>query len=334
LFAASFDDEQDDPTPSRLPLVLVANDQEWSARSLETILGPSGYAVLRAYTGRQALELARAVRPDLVILDARLPDVDGLELCARLRDDPVIGVATPIVVTTSDSVQRTPSIEAYRAGAWEFCRHPLDAEVLLLKLGTFLRAKRLTDDLVDRGLLDVDTGLYNMRGLVRRAREVGAASFRQHGALACVVVSADAPRGPADVAGGEVPRRIAAHVAEVCRRASRECDIVGRIGHREFGIIAPATEGRGAVRLVERLQQSLEDAPFALGDGERRLGLEAGYCAVDDYAESTVDVIEMLLRAASALRDLRAQQRPSERIRSFEQTLARHTRGAVTSPDR
>ena len=43
------------PIPSRPPLVLIANDQEWSARSLESILGPAGYAVLRAYTGRQAL---------------------------------------------------------------------------------------------------------------------------------------------------------------------------------------------------------------------------------------------------------------------------------------
>src|SRR5215218_1743776 len=74
--------------PLRPPLVLVANDQEWSARSLESILGPNGYAVLRAYTGRQALELARSAQPDVVIVDVRMPDIDGLDVCEVLRDDP------------------------------------------------------------------------------------------------------------------------------------------------------------------------------------------------------------------------------------------------------
>src|SRR5215218_5777770 len=74
--------------PRRPPLVLVANDQEWSARSLESILGPNGYAVLRAYTGRQALDLAKTTQPDIVILDSKMSDMTGIELCALLREDP------------------------------------------------------------------------------------------------------------------------------------------------------------------------------------------------------------------------------------------------------
>ena len=57
------------------PLVLIANDQEWSARSLESILGPNGYSVIRAYTGQQALDRARTAHPDLIILDAQMPDM-------------------------------------------------------------------------------------------------------------------------------------------------------------------------------------------------------------------------------------------------------------------
>ena len=62
------------------PLVLIANDQEWSARSLESILGPSGYSVVRAYTGQQALERARTSQPDLIILDAQMPDMHGFDV--------------------------------------------------------------------------------------------------------------------------------------------------------------------------------------------------------------------------------------------------------------
>ena len=155
------------------PLVLVANDQEWSARSLESILGPSGYSVVRAYTGQQALERARTAQPDIIILDAQMPDMHGFEVCRTLRERSPVQRVTPIVITTSGPSGRTQRLEAYRAGAWEFLGQPLDGEALLLKLGTFLQSKHQVDMLREENLLDSGTGLYNMRGLARRAREIG-----------------------------------------------------------------------------------------------------------------------------------------------------------------
>src|SRR5512143_3342513 len=104
--------------PSRHPpLVLIANDQEWSARSLESILAPNGYAVLRAYTGLQALERARTARPDLVILDAQMPDIHGIEVCRQLRQDPRFSATTPILITTAGPSGRAQRLDAYKAGA-------------------------------------------------------------------------------------------------------------------------------------------------------------------------------------------------------------------------
>src|SRR5436305_13256927 len=61
-----------DSTP---PLVLIASDQEWSGRSLETIIGPRGYAAVRAHTRNQVLETARNPQLDALILDTRLPAI-------------------------------------------------------------------------------------------------------------------------------------------------------------------------------------------------------------------------------------------------------------------
>ncbi|HXT48780.1 MAG TPA: response regulator, partial [Gemmatimonadaceae bacterium] len=69
----------------RPPLILLANEHEWAARSFETVLGPHGYAVLRAYTGRQLLGLVRSAQPDLIMLDMRLPDMRGVDVCRALR---------------------------------------------------------------------------------------------------------------------------------------------------------------------------------------------------------------------------------------------------------
>src|ERR1043165_3721492 len=100
---------------SHPPLVVIANSQEWHTRSLESILGPHGYAVLRAYTGRQALELARNAQPDVVILEARLPDGGGLHVCGTLRRDPNFSATTPIVITTSGPAGRAQRLAAFTA---------------------------------------------------------------------------------------------------------------------------------------------------------------------------------------------------------------------------
>ena len=89
-----------EPALSHPPLVVIANSQEWHTRSLESILGPHGYAVLRAYTGRQAIERVLSAQPDVIVIDTDLPDIDGLEVCRTLRADTRISNSTPILVTS------------------------------------------------------------------------------------------------------------------------------------------------------------------------------------------------------------------------------------------
>jgi diguanylate cyclase (GGDEF)-like protein len=298
------------------PLVLIANDQEWSARSLESILGPNGYSVIRAYTGQQALDRARTAHPDLIILDAQMPDMHGFEVCRSLRGDPRFSATTPIIITTSGPSGRTQRLEAYRAGAWEFLGQPLDGEALLLKLRTFIQSKIEVDTLREESLLDQGTGLYNMRGLARRAREIGSDAYRRHEALACVVLCPEA-EGTDGEPSEEETQRITERVGQVFRLSGRSSDAIGRLGPHEFAVIAPATGPDGAERLVERLGDSIEAAPVPVRGGDRRVRIRAGYCAVPDFSESPIDAVEILLRATTALRDLR-KAGSDVRVRSFD----------------
>lgn len=306
-----------DKAPSA-PLVLIANDQEWSARSLESILGPSGYSVVRAYTGQQALERARTAQPDLIILDAQMPDMHGFEVCRALREDPRFSATTPIVITTSGPSGRSQRLEAYRAGAWEFLGQPLDGEALLLKLGTFLLCKQEVDSLREESLLDPPTGLYNMRGLARRAREIGAEALRRRDALACVVFSPESASDGVGDTPDEESQRMADQVGLLFKRAGRASDAIGRLGQSEFAVIAPATGPDGALRMVRRLGAAVEITPIPVRGGDRAVRIRAGYCAVPDFAESAVDAVELLLRATTALRDLR-REGDTDRVRAFEQ---------------
>jgi diguanylate cyclase (GGDEF)-like protein len=308
---------------TRPALVLIANDEEWSARSLETILGPQGFAVLRAYNGRQTLDLARSARPDVVILDSRLPDAPGVEICRMLTTSGILGPATPIVMTTSDPSGRAQELTALQAGAWEFTMFPLDGDVLLSKLGTFVRAKRESDAVREDGLLDPSTGLYNARGLARRAREIGAEASRRRNPLACIAFAPDTASSPlSDQELDRLAIRIAEHLGATLDRAARLSDVVGRLGQSEFAIIAPDTEAAGAVRLAERVLGLIAALPFE-GEGSG-VTARAGYCAVPDFAEASIDAVEMLVRAASALRQAPAS-RTAPVIQSFD--IAAFSRG-------
>jgi PleD family two-component response regulator len=227
-----------------------------------------------------------------------MPDITGVELCIQLRNDPDFPASTPIVMTTAGPASRTQRLDAYRVGVWEYLSMPVDAEALILKLSAFVRAKREIERSREESLLDDSTGLYNVRGLARRAREIGAEASRRHAPLACVAVTASQEGG---ANGDELDPRVAEELGDLCRRTARASDAVGRLGRSDFAIIAPATGDAGAVRLAERIREEATSA----GLGAMSYEVRAGYCAYQDFSQSPVDAVEMLLRAATALRHVR-----------------------------
>jgi diguanylate cyclase (GGDEF)-like protein len=289
--------------------------------------GPQGFASVRVYR-LQALELAGASIPTSSSWTRGW--IISIEICQRLRDLE-FPRSTPIVVTTAGPASRAQRIEAFRAGAWEFLSQPIDAEALLLKLALFVEARREIDRSREESLLDSPTGLYNVRGLARRAREIGAESTRRGAPLACVAVS---PVADEESTGAtDLDAVLAEHVSEVCRRTARSSDAVGRLGRSEFAIIAPSTDHDGALRLVQRLKEQVEAIPLVIDGVPRQVRFRAGYCAVANFAQSSVDAVELLLRAASALRGARGAEaiEAATSYESIEQpTFGRRERHVVT----
>jgi diguanylate cyclase (GGDEF)-like protein len=291
---------------SHAPIVLIANSQEWHTRSLESVLGPHGYAVLRAYTGKQALERAWASNPDLIIVDVDLSDLDGLEVVRQLRADPRISDATPILVTSSGHPSRQQRLQALEAGAWDFIGSAVDAEELPLRLDAYVRAKFEADRAREESLLDAVTGLYNIRGLARRARELGSLAFRHQEPLACIVFAPVADNG--DPAATETALAAAVErVGRALRDAGRISDAIGRLGPTEFAVIAGGTDDGGAVRLAERLAKLLE-GELTRGEEGPHLRMAAGFDAVRNYRESPIEPSDMLVRATMAMRQSRSEQ--------------------------
>jgi diguanylate cyclase (GGDEF)-like protein len=292
------------------PLVVIANSQEWHTRSLESILGPHGYAVLRAYTGKQAIERSVSALPDVIVLDTDLPDIDGLEVCRTLRSDPRISPSTPILITSPGHPTRQKRLAALRAGAWEFLGSTLDGEELPLRLDAYVRAKYEADRAREESLLDQLTGLYNIRGLARRARELGSQAFRHHEPFACVVF-APMVEGEEQTASEAEMTAAVERLAKALRESGRVSDAIGRLGPTEFAVIAQGTDSAGAVRLAERLARAVEN-------GSPGLRMCAGYDAVENYHEAPIEPSDMLIRATMAMRLSRSDSHGGKWIRPFE----------------
>ncbi len=278
---------------SGLPLVLLAGDGKEATRWLRVLLEGGGYAVLQERTGQHGLERAGTTEPDVILVDAELPDMAGVELCRMLRADPRVSSSTPILLTIRDAATREQRLAALRAGAWECIAPPHDADEILLKIGAYVQAKLDADRARAGGLLDPVTGLYNRQGLARRARELGSQAFREHGPLACIVLALDVePPG-----GVNVGRSV-----QAIKAAARLSDVIGRLGATEFAVLAPGTDAEGARRLAERLASSVSAATIAPAGFPPAIRVRCGYEAVANVGYAPIEPVDLLVRAAAAVR--------------------------------
>ena len=279
----------------RSATVLVAAEGEWAGRALESVLSAHGYSVLRTQNGREALRLARRRKPDALILDQHTAEIPGVEICRLLNDDPTFDPATPIVLVGGSPASRLERSAAYAAGAWSVCSQPVDTEILVRELTTFVRAKHAATATRDDSLVDPATGLLSPAGLERWAEKLAARAVRKHEPLACVVLMAVTGPKSDDVS------EVATSFIELSRAHMRQSDIIGRTSDGRLALLAPDTDGAGVLGFVQRLRNAIDAASASLSRGRASGEFRAGYYAIDDFALASVEPSELIRRATRAV---------------------------------
>jgi CheY-like chemotaxis protein len=291
----------------RPPVLLVGNVAgTWLSHALTSLLKSRGYRIQSASSGSELLERAPALRPDIVVLDTDLPDLDAAAVCGTLRRDRAAW-NMPIIMVTSTPATKEQRLTALKAGAWDYLSVLASPEELTLKLDAMARLKLETDRALAESVVDPTSGLYTRRGLERRARELTAEAFRRHAPLACVALGIEAdPRGtPAAVA----------YAASVLQVRGRTSDAIGSFGQGALAVLAPATAPPDALKMAQRLSQVLETAG-PLPAGVPALRVLAGYDAAADVHETPIDAGSLLEHAGTALDHARAAK-SGERIRAY-----------------
>jgi len=301
------------PTRSAAPVVLlVLAKEQWVAKALRG----DRFAVVKIHTATLARELARDLRPDVIILETKLPDMSGLEACRLLRADLDVGHCVPILMVGRDTPTPEDRVTALRAGVWDFLQYPEDAKDLPVALEAHIRAKRSIDTAMAENALSPATALQGRAALARRARELGGLMARKHGGLACLVFAIDVASTDATI-GGQVAR------------ALRISDVVDALSPTGIAVLAPGTDQQGAAGLARRVVAMLSApnngrAPLVPGTT-----LSVGYDAVANLKYSPIDPVDLLVRADAAVQG-GVPEPGSPWLRRFEGTATPRSSGPTS----
>ncbi len=246
--------------------VLVVDDWDLSARTVQDALSREGILPGRAGSEAEAVTLTAAIAFDLVVLSLSLTAEDPLRLASRLRaidatrDIPLLLIAEP--------EQKDRILRGFDLGANDWLLRPIDENELRARARNQIRRKfyqdRLRADLgtaLEMALTDPLTGFYNQRYLLRHLR--GLVTNGQVGGIAVLMVDVDHFKIINDRYGHPAGDRALKAVADALRGRTRLFDSIARYGGEEFVVVMPGADQQEAMVVAERLRETVETMVFS-----------------------------------------------------------------------
>jgi len=212
----------------------------------------------------EALIWCEGNMPDLILLDADLPVMGGVEMLARLKALPSVAEAPVILLASAED--RESRLAVLAAGASDFIAKPIDSTEFVVRCRNMLSLGKATSLLRRLATSDELTGLSNRRYfLTRLGVETDRANRFPGRRLSVAMIDIDNFKQINDQQGHVAGDAVLRQVARIAADSVRTIDVVGRIGGEEFAIVLPDTDLGGAATLCERLRQRIEDHPFHVG---------------------------------------------------------------------
>lgn len=240
--------------------VLIIDDSPEIHALIRVRLKNEAVEIHSALDGASGIDKSQSLGPDLILLDVEMPEQNGFEVCAILKDLPVTRDVPIIFLTGSTST--ADKIRGLELGATDYITKPFDPAELRARVRASLRTRHLMELLAKRAMIDGLTGLHNRFYLDAQLTLALAAARRSGEPLSCVMADVDHFKQINDECGhqfgDEVLRKIGSILTELCR----DSDIVCRYGGEEFTLLMPNTPLRDAVVVSERLRRAVETTEF------------------------------------------------------------------------
>ena len=274
--------------------VLIADDERATQRVLETLLEKHGYEVVLARNGEEALAiLEREDAPDLVILDWLMPDVDGIEICRRVREWNKERYSYIIMLTAKTA--KEDFVLGLDAGMDDYLSKPFHPDELRARVRVGERMLALQEQLRIQATRDHLTGILNRGTVIEIAQRELAQAARKGEYTALVLGDIDSFKQVNDTHGHLAGDALLCEIAKRLAGRLRVYDVLGRYGGEEFLILLPGCDGATAGKVAEDLRGAVASAPVSTEAGELSITMSFGFAAVRPTASTKW---EDLVRAA------------------------------------
>jgi diguanylate cyclase (GGDEF)-like protein len=278
--------------------ILIVDDAMENIQILNHALSDE-HEVLFALDGAKALEVAHQQLPDLVLLDAVMPGMDGYAVCAKMRATPKLQ-DIPIIFVTALS-QPEDETRALEAGAVDFISKPFNVAVVRARVRTQITIKRQADAMRELTLTDTLTGVANRRSFNEAMENEWRRCGRLGLPLSIIMIDIDHFKLYNDRYGHQAGDLCLRQVAGAMKRsATRPQDLLARYGGEEFILLLPQEGVAGAEVVAQRILDEVEKLalPHAASPTCGRVSLSMGIASVTPPLDGDADA---LMRSADAL---------------------------------
>ena len=269
--------------------VLVVDDVPTNAKLLEARLSAEYFDVITACNGTQALEICSRAECDIILLDVMMPDMDGFEVCRRLKSNPATHFIPVVMVTALDSP--ADRVRGLEAGADDFLTKPVSDVVLIARVRSLTRLKMMTDELRMRALTSMEIG-------VQAPERNAVVETGMGGRILLVDDRPSSYERLAPVLAAEHSVDVEPNPAEALFHAAES--------NYDLLIVSLSLENFDGLRLCSQarsLERTRQVPILAIADADNNArllrGLEIG---VNDYLLRPVDKNELLARARTQIR--------------------------------
>lgn len=281
--------------------ILAVDDEAANLQILNQIL-KDDYAVFAARSGKAALQKAGEDKPDLILLDVVMPEMDGFEALSALKNDEATRDIPVIIITSLNSVEDEE--KGFTLGAVDYITKPFNAAVVKARVQTHLKILKQIKTIERFGMMDSLTELPNRRSFDQQLALEWARAARDGTPISLLMIDLDHFKDVNDRHGHPMGDRVLQQVSGLFIAALKHVtDLVFRWGGEEFAVILPGTEADAAVREAEavRICVAENDTPLSVTVS---IGVASVTPAEGGSAENlTAEADRALYRAKSAGRN-------------------------------
>lgn len=302
--------------------ILVIDDEKSIIDILDVSLKKEGLSVLSALDGLEGFEIANQEKPDLILLDIMMPDIDGYEVLERLKEDE--NTADIPVIFLTARVENEDKVKGLEAGAVDYITKPFFIKEVLARIKIQLKLKEYEEELKKKNaeleefsllLLDLNAKLeeislkdelmqiWNRRAFQEEIDKLHTYCNRYYHTYSILIADLDRFKLYNDNYGHQAGDDVLKKVAQAIVNTARVTDFVARYGGEEIVILLPESDKETSTKTAERIISAVTDLAIVheYNNGLGVVSISLGVASFNPEFDSHSDWEEILKRADDAL---------------------------------